>query len=161
MSRLPLTRLPLTALATVFVLAPATVSLAQLPFGLGGYTSPSIEWTESSDEALRSASLNGRPILAYVTSANCTYCRKMDRESWSDAGVAGRVAAGFTPLKIRAEANPDLVQALPVRAFPTTIVLSPEGQGLGVLEGYGPPGRRTEALDALLTPTTDIVAAAN
>ena len=85
----------------------------------------------------------------------------MDRESWSDAGVAGRVAAGFTPLKIRAEANPDLVQALPVRAFPTTIVLSPEGQGLGVLEGYGPPGRRTEALDALLTPTTDIVAAAN
>lgn len=149
----------LAVFAAGALLAAAPASLAQLPFASA--ERDSIDWIETSDDALRSAAATGRPILAFVTSENCVFCRKMQRESWSDAGVAGRVRAGFTPLRLQAETNAEAVRSLQVRAFPTTIVLSPEGRGLGVLEGFVGPERLTQVLDSIGQPATDSVAVAN
>lgn len=146
--------------AVLFVLACSTLgashAAAQWPFT--GQPRDSVEWIEDAEEALRSAGASGRPILAYVTSDHCGYCRKMERDTWADAGVAGRVRAGFTPLRLSAGANATVVESLGVRAFPTTIVLSPEGRGLGVAEGYLPPEKLTPMLDAFLSPSPTSVA---
>lgn len=87
-----------------------------------------INWLSNPDQAMAYARQSGRPILAYVTSANCGYCRKMERESWSHPAIANKIANGFVPLRLDAKQHAVQVRALKVRAYPTTLVLSPEGQ---------------------------------
>ena len=110
--------------------------------------SASIRWHQNPNRALAVARHSQRPILAYVTSENCGYCRKMERQSWSDADIAKQVMAGFVPLKLDAKQNRREVEALHIRAFPTTVLLSPEGKVLGGAAGFLSPEKLTKLLVA-------------
>ncbi len=105
-----------------------------------------IPWLESADEALLQAQQTGKPILAYVTSDHCGYCRKMDRESWASPRVVGQVNQQFIPLKINAAQQPAQAQALQVQAFPTTLLLTQDGRVATGSAGFLPPERLTNLL---------------
>lgn len=106
----------------------------------------SIAWLRSAGDALEMSQESKRPILVYVSSNNCTHCRRMEQEVWSDSAVAEQVEAGFVPLALKAESDAALIATLNVKAYPTTILLSPERQVLSGLAGYVP----VPALTALL-----------
>ncbi len=72
----------------------------------------------------------------------------MERQSWNDAGIARRVMASFVPLKLDSQRNSREVEALHVRAFPTTVLLSPEGKVLGGVAGFMSPEKLTKLLIA-------------
>ena len=105
-----------------------------------------IRWLESADEAMRLAKQTGKPILAYVTSDHCGYCRKMERESWSSPGVIGSVNQQYIPLKINASRQPEQAKALQVQAFPTTLLLTQEGRVATGSAGYLAPAQLTTLL---------------
>jgi len=109
----------------------AGVAAAQVPS-----PPPGVQWAQSVDFALQSARESGAPILAFVTSDHCGYCRKMERETWSDPEVAKAVAAGYVPLRLDAERDAELVSQMGVKAFPTTIVFAPDGRALDAAVGY-------------------------
>lgn len=134
----------LRLLPSLLLLAVAAPALAQS----GSHESASIRWIENPNQALAIARNAQRPIVAYVTSDHCGYCRKMERQSWTDAGVAQRVMTGFVPLKLDSKRNSREVKALHVRAYPTTILLSPEGKVLGGVAGFMSPEKLTELLVA-------------
>lgn len=106
----------------------------------------SIRWLDSADEALRQAKQTGKPIIAYVTSDHCGYCRKMERESWSSPRVVGSVNQQYIPLKINASHQPEQAKALQVQAFPTTLLLNQEGRVATGSAGYLAPAQLTSLL---------------
>ena len=98
-----------------------------------------IHWTHSASTAASLARQFNLPILAYVSSENCGYCRKMEREVWSNPDIVSMVEAGFVPLELTAERDPELVASLQIRALPTTLVYSPDVRPIQRVTGYQRP----------------------
>lgn len=98
-----------------------------------------IYWANSPQMFLSLVRDSHLPILVFITSENCAYCRKMKREVWSNPQIIAQVKAGFVPLKLHATRHRQLVAKLGVRAFPTTILFTPEGKIIDAAAGYLPP----------------------
>ncbi len=142
---------PLTAAtALLSLLLSGSDAAAQLPFFGHDKADPpaaeSIAWIDAPAEALAEARRTGKPIVAYVTSDHCGYCRKMERETWSQPAISRLVADGFVPMRLHAGKHPAEVAALRVRAYPTTVLISPEGRAFAGRAGFLEPLEVTELL---------------
>ena len=134
-------------LLVAFTLASQTSVFAQGP--LSPRSNPKIRWTESVPAAMKQQKETGRPLLIYVTADYCVYCRKMERETWSDPKVARRIQDGFVALKVDAEKHEELVKRLGVEGLPATLVFDREGQLIQTLSGYSQPSAVVELLDSV------------
>ena len=109
-----------------------------------------VRWREDAAATQHEATRTGRPILVYVGSEACGYCRKLERETWPDRQVAGILGQRFVPLRIDGHRSPGIAQQLEVRAYPTVIALSPTGQLIGRVDGYrGPEEMRAFLVETL------------
>lgn len=137
----------LLALAAVAVsAASATPADGQFPAITRKTTETQITWVETPADALAAARKSGKPILAYVTSAHCGYCRKMERETWAAPGVARLVGDRFVALRLHSDQHPEEVAALRVRAYPTTVIITPDGKAFAGRAGFVEPGQLTSQL---------------
>jgi len=98
-----------------------------------------IGWRRVPLAAQQEARQSERPLLIYVGADFCGYCRKLERTTWVDDGVARVVDAGYVPLEIDGQRDAALVRQLGVRGFPAVIVLSSEGKIVGRVDGYREP----------------------
>ena len=101
-------------------------------------------WSTDHQRAWRAAQQEHRPLLLYVSSENCVYCRKMVHETLSDQKVAAEIQRHFVPVNVVAEDNRQLVRKLRIKAYPTTVIISPRSVVLDYIPGYiGPDELRT------------------
>lgn len=100
-----------------------------------------IYWVRSPQMAARLARQFHLPILMFVTSDGCYYCRKMKQEVWSNPQIITMVEADFIPLEVSAERDAAFVAALKIRAFPTTLLFSENGKFIDGGAGYLPPNQ--------------------
>ncbi|MEQ8847065.1 thioredoxin family protein [Botrimarina sp.] len=137
-------RLLALTVAALAVAAPSAVG--QFPFFGRPTAGAEIRWVETPADALAAAKRSGKPILAYVTSAHCGYCRKMERETWASPAVARLVDERFVALRLHSDQHPEEVAALRVRAFPTTVVITPEGKAFAGRAGFVEAAQLAEQL---------------
>jgi len=95
-----------------------------------------INWETIPGQAQAAAMQSNKPLLVYVGASYCGYCKKLEQTTWSNRGVARMVETNFVPLKLDSQRNADIARQLRVRAFPTVIVLSPDGHLLARNDGY-------------------------
>ncbi len=95
-----------------------------------------IEWLRSAEQAASVAAKTGKPILVYIRSANCHYCDLMQSNVWQDPTAAATVMRDFVPLKLTREENPQAVEILKVKGFPSTIIFSTDHTYVDRLDGY-------------------------
>lgn len=88
---------------------------------------PDIDWRDDPTASVEEARKTGRPIVVFVTSDRCGYCRKMEREAWSSRRVRQLLDGEYVALRVSAQTSPDVVRRLGIRAFPTTLRFSPDG----------------------------------
>lgn len=92
------------------------------------------------DQVLAQARASGRPAMLYFATAWCGYCRLLEQQTLSDAGVAGHMA-GYT--NARYDADSPTGRALATRygvvGFPTLVRVDAAGNKQGFFEGYDPP----------------------
>jgi protein disulfide-isomerase len=100
-----------------------------------------IYWVDSDRQAVALAQQFNLPILVYVTSDHCGFCRKMESEVWSNPDIVSMVESEFVPLKLNAQRDAATIAELKIRVFPTTLVFSAEAQFAGGAAGYLPPDR--------------------
>lgn len=110
----------------------------------------------SIDSAWKAAQKSGKPVLLFVTSKRCHYCDKMKAETWAHPQIAQAVAAQFEPVAVLKEKDPQIVKQLGIRAYPTTLVVSPKGELAGHLRGFANPEKFHMAL---LAPKNRVSAA--
>ena len=68
-----------------------------------------MDWHEWGPEALDLAADRGVPIFLSVGYSTCYWCHVMERESFSDPGIAAAMNRAFVNVKVDREERPDLV----------------------------------------------------
>ncbi len=94
-----------------------------------------VDWYPWSEEALRRAKEEDRPIILSIGYSTCHWCHVMERESFEDSEVAGIMNENFINIKVDREERPDLdslymkaVQAMTGHAgWPLTVFTTPDG----------------------------------
>lgn len=95
------------------------------------------------------AAERGQPCLVFFTAHWCTYCRRMEQTTFTDAAVA-QLAARFVCVLVDADAEPEVCRRLQVSGYPTVELISPEGTSLGRMTGWQPASRFLHSLEAAL-----------
>lgn len=96
----------------------------------------SINWRSDYNTARKEAVETGKPMLVEIGTENCFYCKKMQATTLQDAGIVALLNSRFIPLRVDANAEPALVQALRIQMYPTTVLAGPDGKIHGFLQGY-------------------------
>ena len=109
--------------------------------------------------ALKKAAEEDKHIFIDFTAKWCGYCRKMDREVFTDQRVIDMLNDDFVSVKVDGDSKNELdidgykiternlaVQEYGVRGYPTFWFLKSDGARLGPLGGYQPADVMLEAL---------------
>ena len=114
-----------------------------------------IEWWSWSDEALKTAKAEDKPIFLSIGYSSCHWCTVMEGEAFSNSAIAQYMNANFLPIKVDREERPDLdsiyMQALQMMTgqggWPLNVFLTPDdlipfygGTYFPVEPRYGRPG---------------------
>jgi thioredoxin-like negative regulator of GroEL len=108
--------------------------------------SQQVQWLTDYQAARRVALEQGRPLLLDFGTENCVWCKRLDLTTFRDPAVAGLLTDEFVALKVDADREATLAQALRVTQYPTLVLAAPDGKILGVLEGYQEAPRLAEQL---------------
>jgi thiol-disulfide isomerase/thioredoxin len=89
------------------------------------------------DEARQLASHNEkRLVLIDFYTVWCEPCKKLDETTWKDASVRAWLAKEAVCLKVDAEKNLSLAEKYRITAYPTVLLLKPDGTEVDRLVGY-------------------------
>src|SRR6266511_3878166 len=86
-----------------------------------------IRWEDWSAAAFARARAEGKPVLLSLTATWCHACHRMDDETWSDPGVAAAVERAAVPVRVDADARPDVYARFHLGGLPTTALLTANG----------------------------------
>jgi len=92
----------------------------------------------SFDEALAEAGKQDKPLFIKTYTDWCYYCKKLEKESLADKGVASHLNNHFVVYQMNME-EPEgklLGRKFKVRGYPTILILDSKGSELGRLVGY-------------------------
>ena len=113
-----------------------------------------IQWHSDVRVATKMAKEQDKPLLIYVTSDDCFYCRKMERQTWPDAGVVRAVDSHFIALKLTPQHHAQVIRNLNVPAFPATLLLNSQLKHQQSAVGLQSAQEMTRMLGALLPTQT-------
>jgi thioredoxin-related protein len=106
-----------------------------------------IEW-KSITQALDAAPKQGKLIVLDVYTDWCGWCKRMDRDTYADSGVAQYLNSRFVASKMNPEkegkltydgkeySQGDFAQALNIHGYPATVFFNEKGEVLTVVPGY-------------------------
>jgi thioredoxin-related protein len=115
-------------------------------------TAPAEEvmWRSSYNAARREAQEKSRPLVLDFGTENCVWCNKLDSSTFRDPKVVSVLNEHFIPIKIDAQQNATLAEALNIQSYPTLVLASPDGKILDTLEGYQDAPRFHDRLQRVL-----------
>ncbi len=105
------------------------------------------QW-KTFDEGLKQAKQSGKKVLVDVYTDWCSWCKKMDANTYAEKKVSEYLAKNFVIIKLNAEGNESLTysgekitpaqfaQGMGVTGYPATLFLQSNGQPITLLPGY-------------------------
>lgn len=104
--------------------------------------------TGTFKEALDKAKAEKKPVMVDFVTDWCRWCDTLDANTYSDAKVAEFVHANVVPFKIDAEKGEgiEVAKKYSVKAFPTILLITSNGEEIDRLLGYMPPDKFLETL---------------
>lgn len=112
-----------------------------------------VAWRHAVDleAAKRHATGAGKPILVDARTDWCHWCHVLDAITFADEEVATFLRAKLVPVKLHVDfAPPTVTEALGAEVFPTLILMTPEGEPIGTMEGFQKPAQLLTWLRAML-----------
>lgn len=101
--------------------------------------SPAISWEHDLKPAYRLSAATGKPMLVVFGAEWCTYCKKLEAETIGHPTLAGYINSEFIPVHLDFDKDRRAAQVLEVHSLPMCVVLSPDADMLGSIEGYVKP----------------------
>ena len=121
-----------------------------------------INWLKF-EEAIAANAENPKMLLVDVYTDWCGWCKKMDKETFTDPKVIAHINSNFYAVKMNAEdtkrtfefmgkeyTEAQMAAAMRVRTYPNFVIIEPKLQNIAQLPGYRAP-------DAFLAGLTDLV----
>lgn len=98
-----------------------------------------VNWVSNYDRAMDMGKTENRSVMIYFYTTWCSWCRKLERDTYSNDEVADFLNNNFICLRIDAGKNSDLIALYGIPGYPAMVFLSPEGKELGRILGYRQP----------------------
>ncbi len=110
-----------------------------------------IRWQAWGPDAFERAEREHKPVLLAISAVWCHWCHVMDETSYSDPGVIGLINEAFVPIRVDNDQRPDINARYNMGGWPTTVLLTPDGE---ILRGgtYLPP----ESMRPFLQQVSDL-----
>ncbi len=121
-----------------------------------------INWMKF-EEAIEANSKDPKMLLVDVYTNWCGWCKKMDKETFTDPKVIEHVNANFYAVKLNAENTErsfefmgktyneaQMAAAMRVRSYPNFVLIEPKLQNIAQLPGYRNPEAFLTGLDDLI-----------
>ena len=107
-----------------------------------------INWLEWGSEAFERAKKEDKPILLDISAVWCHWCHRMDEDTYSQGEIAKIISEKFIPIKVDNDKRPDINARYNQGGWPTTAVLTPQGE---IIAGatYIPPVQMKHFLEDL------------
>lgn len=102
----------------------------------GASRAQEIQWRQDYAQARKEAQDKVRLLVIDLGTENCFWCKQLDARTFTDPEVAALLNDKCIPLRISAESNPRLVEALRIQSYPTLVFAAPDGKILGYQEGF-------------------------
>src|SRR5260370_35739068 len=99
-------------------------------------TAQDVKWRYDYNAARREAEQKSMPLVVDIGTENCYWCNKLEAITFHDPAVAEVMNNRYIPLKVDAQRNPALTDALRIQAYPTVVLAASDGKILATLEGY-------------------------
>jgi thioredoxin-related protein/outer membrane protein assembly factor BamD (BamD/ComL family) len=115
-----------------------------------GAQAQEVRWRYDYNSARREAQEKNLPLVVDFGTENCYWCNKLDASTFHDPTVVASMNEHFVPLRVDAQRNPALTEALRIQAFPTVVLAASDGKILGTLEGYIDANRFHDHLQRVL-----------
>lgn len=126
------------------------ISCLVLVVGLASTTqAASIRWRNDVGRAAKEAKGSGKPLLIEVSTDWCHYCKKMERETFSDHEIAEHISHCFVPLKLDGDEDQAIIKRLGVKSFPTMVIVSPEMKVVTSIRGFRTARQLSDDLSAV------------
>src|SRR5512146_156535 len=87
-----------------------------------------IQWRSWGADALAEARTRDRLILLSMSAVWCHWCHVMDETTYSDDEIIGFINANFIPIRVDADMRPDIDTLYNQGGWPSTAILSPDGE---------------------------------
>ncbi len=97
-----------------------------------------LDW-QPYTQGLDGAKKAGKPSLVYFFADWCTYCKKMDKETFGDEEVSKYLSGNFSMVRVNTDKAKEVAQSYGVQGLPTVWFLNEKGEKLGTLPGFVPP----------------------
>jgi len=109
--------------------------------------SGSVRW-HRFDAGLQIATAQKKPIVIDFFSVNCGWCKVMERETFSNAAVLGKLSGHYVPIRIDMDRNEsftfngrtvsarEFAMMLGVQGLPTIVFMDKNGKFITKIPGY-------------------------
>jgi thioredoxin-related protein len=94
------------------------------------------KWRHDYAAARKEATASGKPMVLDFGTEACTWCKKLDATTFRNPAIVSQLDARFIPVKIDAEREVKLTEAVKVDSFPTLLLVSADGKILARHVGY-------------------------
>jgi len=97
----------------------------------------SVLFTQTSvEKGWQQAVAQKRPLLVMFTMDNCQYCEKMLSQTYRHPAIERMLRQNAVTVLAHANSHQALVKKLGIRSFPTSLLVSPKGEVLDLVQGY-------------------------
>ena len=138
------------------------IALVFLALTISIGTQAQIKWLKF-EEAIALNAQNPKMILVDVYTDWCGWCKKMDKETFTDSKVVDYINNNFYAVKMNAEdtqrtfefmgktySEAQMAAAMRVNSYPNFVVIEPKLQNIAQLPGYRQPDQFIAGLGELL-----------
>lgn len=115
-----------------------------------------VKWESDLLAAHRKASAENKPLLLVFGAEWCGYCKKLEKESINTPEMAKFINREFVPVHLDADKEKRVTEILEIRGLPCTVVLSPNADLLGRIDGYHTPGAYHQKLSTASKKFTEV-----
>lgn len=116
-----------------------------------------VTWQKDLRTARDLAVEQEKPLLLVFGASWCTFCHKMQRETFTDRNLAAFIEREFVSIQLDFDKDTKVVELLEIEKLPCTVVLSPQADLLLKFTGFAKADAFRKKLDAALEKRDEIL----
>ncbi len=133
-----------------------TVTILGL-LALSAGASAEVDWGHDYDAALVTAAKDKKLVMVDLYTDWCGWCKKLDKDTYSDKDVAAKLTKDFVAVKLNPEKtqrNAKLSRDFGTTGYPHIVFVDANGKKVSEIDGYLPAAQFLEQLNKISEQAT-------